>query len=72
MTAKKETAKATGKISETGHARNVAAFEAVVTYCKGLGTKYNPVKESLKLDRLTALHQQALLALVNLKIEQPP
>lgn len=70
MTKKKTATAVAGKISETGHAKNVAGFEAIISFCKGFGPKYNPVKEGIKIAQLEALHQQALLALVNLKINQ--
>jgi hypothetical protein len=69
MAQKKDTQK-TGKISETGHARNVASFEALTAFCKGFGAQYNPVKESITLEKLQSTHQQSLLSLVNLKIDQ--
>lgn len=42
-------------ISETGHAKNVANFQKLITAVTGLGTAYNPSKESIKL---TALNHQ--------------
>jgi len=40
---------------ETGHAKNVANFEKLVSYCTGYGTTYNPPKATIKLTALTTL-----------------
>lgn len=39
---------------ETGHAKNVASFEDLISFCTGYGATYNPTKASLKLPALTA------------------
>lgn len=39
-------------ISETGHAKNVANFESLITSITAFGTNYNPSKASLKLPAL--------------------
>ena len=41
---------------ETGHAKNVANFEALISFCTGYGVSYNPSKTSIKLPTLTTLH----------------
>ena len=41
-------------ISETGHAKNVANFEKLITNATGFGEVYNPSKESIKLPALNA------------------
>lgn len=41
--------------SETGHAKNVANLEKLITNVIGLGTVYNPSKESIKLPALNTL-----------------
>lgn len=41
--------------SETGHAKNAANFEQLVTYVASLGAVYNPSKESLNLKSLQGL-----------------
>jgi hypothetical protein len=41
--------------SETGHAKNVANFENLITNVTGFGTVYNPSKESIKLSALNTL-----------------
>lgn len=38
--------------SETGHAKNVANFEDLISFCTGYGSTYNPSKISLKLPQL--------------------
>ena len=40
---------------ETGHAKNVATFEDLISFCTGYGATYNPSKATLKL---TALNPQ--------------
>lgn len=41
--------------NESGHAKNVANFEQIISYCVGYGANYNPSKANLKL---TALQTQ--------------
>lgn len=43
------------KISETGHAKNVATFEDLISFCTAYGTAYNPSKNSIKLPALNTL-----------------
>jgi hypothetical protein len=38
--------------SETGHAKNVANFEDLISFCNGYGAPYNPSKEALKITNL--------------------
>jgi len=38
--------------SETGHHKNVANFEDLISFCVGYGTTYNPSKNSLKIPQL--------------------
>ncbi len=49
--------------SETGHAKNVANFEDLISFCTGYGASYNPNKDSIKLPALTALHTEAVAKL---------
>ncbi|MDP3149012.1 MAG: hypothetical protein Q8N83_07765 [Ignavibacteria bacterium] len=44
---------------ETGHAKNVANFEDLISFCVGCGASYNPSKDSIKLSALTTLHTEA-------------
>ena len=38
--------------TETGHAKNVANFEDLISFCTGYGAPYNPSKASIKLAAL--------------------
>lgn len=40
--------------SETGHAKNVANFEDLISFCNGYGATYNPSKAALKTAALSA------------------
>ena len=51
--------------SETGHAKNVAHFEQLISFCTGYGSTYNPSKVSLKISNLSALHVTAQSNLQN-------
>jgi hypothetical protein len=53
--------------SETGHAKNVAYFERLVTNVTALGTTYNPSKANLKLVALNTqlTNAKAAIAAVN-------
>lgn len=46
--------------SETGHAKNIANFQDLISFCKGYGTQYNPIKPELKITGLETMHQDAL------------
>jgi len=39
--------------TETGHAKSVATFEDLISFCTGYGATYNPSKAALKLPALT-------------------
>ena len=41
--------------SETGHAKNVANFESLISFAKGYGTSYNPSKDSIKIEALEVI-----------------
>lgn len=45
--------------SETGHAKNVANFEDLISFCTGYGATYNPSKDALTISKLKVLHTQA-------------
>ncbi|HNW97454.1 MAG TPA: hypothetical protein PKK00_03450 [Bacteroidales bacterium] len=55
------------KTNETGHARNVANFEQLISFCTGYGTTYNPAKASLKLTALNTLLTAAQTSLATVK-----
>jgi hypothetical protein len=42
-------------ISETGHAKNVANFEDLISFCTAYGSNYNPTKTTITLQALTDL-----------------
>ncbi len=39
--------------TETGHAKNVATFEDLISFCTGYGATHNPSKAALKRPALT-------------------
>lgn len=45
--------------SEVGHAKNVANFHDLISFCQGYGTAYNPSKASLKIPQLQTLENAA-------------
>jgi hypothetical protein len=45
---------------ETGHAKNVANFLDLITFCQGYGATYNPSKASIKIPALQTLQTNAL------------
>jgi hypothetical protein len=49
--------------SETGHAKNVANFQTLISFVTGYGAAYNPSKTALKLPQLTALGTAAQASL---------
>lgn len=54
--------------SETGHAKNVANFEDLISFCTGYGATYNPSKVAIKLPGLTTLLTNANAALQAVKV----
>ena len=52
-------------ISEVGHAKNVANFADLISYCTAYGTTYNPSKISLQLLSLNDLHTTAQTEISN-------
>jgi hypothetical protein len=49
--------------SETGHARNIAAFEQLLSFCQSYGATYNPSRQALTIASLTTQLQAARNAL---------
>ena len=45
--------------SETGHAKNVANFEDLISFCTGYGAVYNPTKAAIQLAALNTLRTTA-------------
>ena len=54
--------------TETGHAKNVATFEDLISFCTGYGATYNPSKVVLKLPALTTQLTGASAALQAVKV----
>jgi hypothetical protein len=54
--------------TETGHAKNVATFEDLISFCTGYGATYNPSKAALKLPALTTQNTGAIAALQAVKV----
>ncbi len=51
--------------SETGHAKNVANFQNLISFVSGYGATYNPSNNALKLPQLNALSTAAQTSLSN-------
>ena len=45
--------------SETGHAKNVANFEDLISFCTGYGATYNPSKAAIQIASLNTLRTNA-------------
>lgn len=58
--------------SETGHAKNVANFEDLISFCTGYGIAYNPAKNSIKLTALNTLFTSAKSSLTAINTALPP
>jgi len=50
--------------SETGHAKNVANFEDMISFVTGYGVTYNPSKNAIKLPQLNTLLTSAKNSLI--------
>ena len=57
--------------SETGHAKNVANFETLISFIIPYGTAYNPSRETIKIPALTAILTEAKASLNALNTVQP-
>lgn len=53
--------------SETGHSKNVANLEDLISFCTGYGATYNPSKNSIKIPQLTILWTNANTAIQTVK-----
>lgn len=53
--------------SETGHAKNVANLEELISFCTAYGTTYNPSKNNIKLTALNTLFTSAKNTLQSVK-----
>lgn len=47
------------KVNETGHAKNVANFETLISFCEGYGASYKPGNAALEVGQLKTLHATA-------------
>lgn len=56
--------------SETGHAKNVANFEDLISFCKGYGAAYKPSKPSILIAALETKHAGAKNSLSDLSIQK--
>lgn len=56
--------------SETGHAKNVANLEVLISDCIGFGTLYNPSKNALKVAQLQTMLTTAKSVLQTVKTTQ--
>ena len=54
-------------ISETGHIKNVANFEDLISLCNGYGATYNPSKDALTIAKLKDLQTNAKASLQQAK-----
>jgi hypothetical protein len=57
--------------SETGHAKNVANFQDLISFCTAYGASYNPGKASLKLAELDKKRTNAIEALAAVNSSLP-
>ena len=57
--------------SETGHAKNVANFQDLISFCNGYGASYNPNKASITLAALGTKHTDAITALAAVNTNIP-
>jgi len=59
-------------ISETGHAKNVANFETLITNCKGFGEAYNPSSNDIKIDVMVRYHLESKTEVREVKNKKAP
>jgi hypothetical protein len=55
---------------ETGHAKNVANFETLISFCVGYGATYNPSRDALKVANLQTLLTDAKAVIVDCKAKE--
>lgn len=58
-------------ISETGHAKNVANFETLISYITAYGTTYNPSRVTIKIPALQTILSNAKASLNAVNAAQP-
>jgi len=59
-------------ISETGHAKNIANFETLITRCAGYSAAYNPSNPLLNIVALQLLHTESKAELNQVSIAKAP
>ncbi len=57
---------------ETGHAKNVANFEDLISFCTGYGTKYDPSQNQIELTSLNTIHTNAQNTLIDVNTALAP
>lgn len=55
---------------ETGHAKNIANFQDLISFCEGHGSMYNPSKENLKIVSMLNQYQRSLDRLYQVKTDK--
>jgi hypothetical protein len=59
-----------GSTSETGHIKNLAYFEDLISYCQAYGTTYNPSNAALAIPQLQAVYTAAQTMMNNFKVQK--
>ena len=59
-------------MAETGHARNVANFGTLISFCVGYGVDYKPTNALIQIPSLNALLADAQAALVDVQVKIVP
>jgi hypothetical protein len=57
--------------TESGHAKNVANLESLISFVKGYGATYNPSKDSIKIVALEAILANAKQSLIDIDTLSP-
>ena len=58
--------------SETGHKKNVANLEKMISFCTGYGAQYNPANTNIDLPQLTAKYSTSVAALAQVNTDEVP
>lgn len=51
---------------ETGHAKNVANFESLISFAKGYSTEYNPSRDSITVEALETILSNAKASIIDI------
>jgi len=57
-------------VSETGHFKNAANLEVLISICKKYGARYNPSNPALSIDNLEAIYLQARAIMEEVKTNE--